>query len=332
MSILSLLFSKKTPEPLRKGSYSNPSQGIGDSFQEHYLKYIKPKEVEFEDKRLKALKSCKKRFIITVLAFIALTALFFKGSELPIEFIFGTGFVLFLWSEAPKKKYSQKIKTDIFPLIFKFFKSLEYSLESKINIKQLQNDSKIIAKHSRCTLEDSIKGEIKGVSLDFCAAHLQDIDHFRKYNTMKTVFKGLFVSFVANKNFSSKTIIKTDGGTMGNFFDRKASDYENVKLEDPIFEKEFEVYSSDQVEARYLLTTAFMENLLELSKLFSGSVQCSFFDNQIFITLETNKSFFEVCSIKEPVNFLNDANIIFKEIEIFGKIIDTLNLDSKTRT
>ena len=322
MSILSLLFPKKSHKSLQEGNYSNPSQGIGNSFQEHYSKYIKPKEEEFDNKRLKALKSSKNRVLISIVAFIAFLALLVKISELQME--------LFLWSEAPKKKYSQKIKTDIFPLIFKFFKSLEYSLESKINIKQLQNDSKIIPKHSRCTLEDSIKGEIKGVSLDFCAAHLEEIDRFRKHRSMKTVFKGLFVSFVANKNFSSKTIIKTDGGSIGNFFDRRSSGYENVKLEDPIFEKAFEVYSSDQVEARYLLTTAFMENLLELSKLFSGSIQCSFFNNQIFITLETNKSFFEVSSIKDPVNFLNDANIIFKEIEIFGKIIDTLKLDSKT--
>ncbi len=90
----------------------------------------------------------------------------------------------------------------------------------------------------------------------------------------------MFILLDMNKNFSGKTIVKRDTGIIGNWFTkkfrRKLDSYasrskllKSVKLEDPIFEKKFEVYSSDQVEARYLLTTSFMERILELSNLFS---------------------------------------------------------------
>lgn len=39
-----------------------------------------------------------------------------------------------------------------------------------------------------------------------------------------------------------------------------------VRLEDPEFEKIFVVYSSDEVEARYILSTSFMERLVEFRK------------------------------------------------------------------
>ena len=38
------------------------------------------------------------------------------------------------------------------------------------------------------------------------------------------------------------------------------------KLEDIYFNKQFNVYSDDEVETRYLLTTAFMERLSNLKK------------------------------------------------------------------
>jgi hypothetical protein len=45
----------------------------------------------------------------------------------------------------------------------------------------------------------------------------------------------------------------------------KASDRQQVALEDPRFEAVYDVWSTDQIAARALLTPAFMERLLALS-------------------------------------------------------------------
>ena len=71
-----------------------------------------------------------------------------------------------------------------------------------------------------------------------------------------------------NKRFKGKTVVRKDSGIIGNWFKKKFSSLKNVKLEDPNFEKMFEVYSDDQVESRYLLTVTFMERLKELAETF----------------------------------------------------------------
>ena len=58
------------------------------------------------------------------------------------------------------------------------------------------------------------------------------------------------------------------------------------KLEDIYFNKQFNVYSDDEVETRYLLTTTFMERLSNLKKsLKLKNLKCAFIDNQVVFAL-----------------------------------------------
>lgn len=88
-----------------------------------------------------------------------------------------------------------------------------------------------------------------------------------------------------NKRFSGKTIVRKDSTPIGNFLSGLTTKLERVTLEDPIFERQFEVYSNDQVEARYLLTTSFMERLLELSALYDNKIECCFYDDNLLLKI-----------------------------------------------
>ena len=48
-----------------------------------------------------------------------------------------------------------------------------------------------------------------------------------------------------------------------------------VGLEDPHFEKIFEVFGDDQVEARAILTPVFMEELVALETAYAGLPHCA---------------------------------------------------------
>jgi hypothetical protein len=131
-----------------------------------------------------------------------------------------------------------------------------------------------------------------------------------------------------NKKFNSKTIIKKDKGRIGNWMKGKFSDFENVKLEDPNFENMFEVYSKDQIEARYLLTTSFMERLLNLSESFKGqSIECSFYDNKLLMMISIKDNLFEPGSIYDSEDFVDDAKSLLKEMNMIFQIIDILKLN-----
>jgi Protein of unknown function (DUF3137) len=107
---------------------------------------------------------------------------------------------------------------------------------------------------------------------------------------------------------------------------------QKVTLEDPQFEDKFEVYSTDQIEARYLLTTSFMERLLALSRLFSGQgLQAAFHEKHLLLLLNAQENMFEASSIFQPATFTDDIQTILEEMKQIFSLIDHLKLYEQTR-
>jgi len=95
----------------------------------------------------------------------------------------------------------------------------------------------------------------------------------------RDIFKGLLFSADFNKYFNGRTLVRAGkAGIFSRIFGNP------IKLEDPRFNQKFKVYSSDQVEARYLLTPRMMERLLELVDSL-GSFEVSFSGSQITIAV-----------------------------------------------
>ena len=137
-----------------------------------------------------------------------------------------------------------------------------------------------------------------------------------------------------NKRFSGRTVIKRDRGVIGewasNLFGH-GEGLEKVSLEDPQFQREFDVLSSDQVEARYLLTPAFMDRLLRLQALFKGArLQASFYDDRLFMMIESSLDRFEPGSIFTPVDFSEEINTVLGEMRELLAIIEILKLNLRT--
>ena len=175
--------------------------------------------------------------------------------------------------------------------------------------------------------EDFIEGEYKKVNVRLHETKLR-----RKGNkSSHTVFRGLVVELNFPKEFKGKTLLRKDGGSIGNFFEGK--DFKGlalVELEDPEFESMFQVFSNDQVEARFVLTTAFMERLLSLAKLRSPqghpSVQCVFENKQMVIAIPSAKDLFEPGSIRKSALQVDDIHTFLLEMKEVFELIDVLKL------
>ena len=101
-------------------------------------------------------------------------------------------------------------------------------------------------------------------------------------------------------------------------------------MEDVVFEKEFEVYSQNQIEARYLLTTAFMERMLKLKELYKGKkIQFSFQDSKVLIAINTKKNMFEPCTLLKTN--LRQAQVykVFEQFMTIFSVVDMLKLHQK---
>ena len=98
-----------------------------------------------------------------------------------------------------------------------------------------------------------------------------------------------------------------------------------MKLESNVFEQAFQVYSNDQVEARFLLTPDLMQRLINLEKVFHGSkLRCAFQDGELLIALEGG-DLFEPGSLFTPLDnpervreLLDDFAAIFNLIDSFA--------------
>lgn len=132
-------------------------------------------------------------------------------------------------------------------------------------------------------------------------------------------FRGVFVEFDMNKNFEAHTFVLEKAKTnRGIKFDR--SKFEDVILEDPSFMQKYEVYSNNQVEARYVLTTGFIERFLNMKMAFKAKyIRASFKDGKIIIAIDAGRDLFQMANLDKDT----DANTF---TELFDEILSVLEL------
>ena len=180
--------------------------------------------------------------------------------------------------------------------------------------------------------EDLVTGKIEKTQVEFCELHTQDrqTDH-KGRTTYVTIFKGLFFIADFNKHFNGQKPANYSwifGKLMQNI---NVGRPDVVRLEDPEFEKIFVVYSSDEVEARYILSTSFMERLVEFRKKMNSSVQLSFVGSNMYMAIPMKKNLFEPSLRRTVMNF-NDIQEYYKQILFCTSIVDEMNLNTRVWT
>ena len=104
---------------------------------------------------------------------------------------------------------------------------------------------------------------------------------------------------------------------------------QEVNLEDVEFNKLYKVSTTDQIEARYILTPAFMEKLKILHQK-NICVAISFQQGDIIIAMKKKKNLFEPPLWTTAKN-INAYREILSQISEVLKIIDTLQLNTKPK-
>ena len=110
-------------------------------------------------------------------------------------------------------------------------------------------------------------------------------------------------------------------------------DIQKINLEDVFFSKYYQAYSYDQIEARYLLTTSFIERFMHLGKAFhSKGLRCSFInDGNIIITIGSKKNEFEIGGLFTSLKKQNHIEKFQEQIVSLLLLVEHFKLDQKTR-
>lgn len=110
--------------------------------------------------------------------------------------------------------------------------------------------------------------------------------------------------------------------------DKKEEKLKKITLEDPLFEKKFNAYSSDEIEGRYLLTTAFMERFLNMKTNFGArKAKCSFYGDSIMFAISTRKNLFELGNLFTKMDNPKHMDAFFNEMSSVLALIDYFKLN-----
>ena len=142
-------------------------------------------------------------------------------------------------------------------------------------------------------------------------------------------FKGLIIIFDMKKKFKGHTFFHENSMLSKKIpFDK--SKFEKVELESVSFNKKYQVYSDDQIEARYLLTTSMLERIEKLKIGFKAKyIRGSFKDNKLTIAIHTGKDMFAMGSDFKDSDY-NTFHIFYEEMLSIRQIIDELKLYDNT--
>ena len=191
---------------------------------------------------------------------------------------------------------------------------------------------------SRYRGDDNVSGKLDKTSIRFSEIHAEeestDDDNNKKWTT---IFKGLFIIVDFNKHFNGKTYVLPDKNdkTFKKFFifgeKKNTSLGELVKLENIDFEKKFAVYSTDQIEARYILSTSLMDRLVNFRGKANRNVLICFANSQIYLAIPILKDLFEPRISKKRISY-DLLSEYFEILSLVISIVDELNLNTRIWT
>ncbi|HEX8237314.1 MAG TPA: DUF3137 domain-containing protein [Abditibacteriaceae bacterium] len=215
---------------------------------------------------------------------------------------------------------------------------LRYSPRSHVSEREY-DASQLFRSADRFNGEDLVQGRMGATQLQFSEIHAEyQTRNSKGQSQWHTIFRGVLFIADFNKSFQGVTIVKPDtaqrllgrfGQSMQEFGEKlNFNQRDLVKLEDPEFEKMFVVSSTDQIEARYILSPSMMRRLLDLRARHGNELHISFILNRIYLALPQNSDLFEPPSLRTPLT-VDAVRRIIADLQSVLCIVEDLDLNTR---
>lgn len=308
-------------------------RGLPDDFSDFprvYQDELRPAlRAKEEERQIAAKNSIRWTWVGILIAVLGVVFGFFVFRVPQLAIVAGiVGFAVHGAGRGPLNQIGKRAKSMIInPVTDRFGMTFDPDPGVQDSIVDLRGAG-LVPEWDRSSFEDRLTGERSGVAFEFFEARLEERRRTtdskgRTRTRWVTVFDGQCLRFKFHKKFLGRTVVLRDAGLFNRFGGRRGM--ERVKLESNAFEDAFEVYGTDQVEARFLLTPDLMQRLIELEKVFrGGKLRCAFQNEELLIALEGG-DLFEPGSMFTPLDnpervreLLDDFAAIFNLIDSFA--------------
>lgn len=169
--------------------------------------------------------------------------------------------------------------------------------------------------------DDLISGTHNDVYFKMSDVNLYQYESRNKSVKKVDIFKGVVFISDFYKEFISHTFVLSNR-------DIKCKG-EKILVDNVMFNENFVVYTNNKINAFYILSPTFMEQLLKLKRRFNCDINIVFYKNKIYIYIDNKKNNFEIDLNSSLLNIRDMFEIYKKELECYFRIIDDLRLNSK---
>ncbi|MAM95997.1 DUF3137 domain-containing protein [Parvibaculum sp.] len=307
----------------------------GGDFDSFFAREIAPFIEEKEAERKVVLRRALWRALPVIgagLVFFFLSSQLIEGENARGFAIFGSIAVMVFGAAmlTSVMSWGRKFAEELSGKVFGHFGYI-YSPEVPESFLVPFDNCRLLPDYDRKSLEDHVSGEVDGVPFELAEAFLEKKVRRDKRDDYELVFRGLVARYAFPKRFSGRTVIRGNRGSLFNVLNHAGVDGERVHLEDPRFEKRFDVFSSDQVEARYLLTPAFMERLMQLADASDGPMQAAFDGGALLLVIDGRRGYFAQPSPWRDLRQNDHIHDFVEDISFISEIAEVLKLDADTK-
>lgn len=282
---------------------------------------------EIEVERVKA----RNKFLIFLLSGIAVLiigAIIAFLTTISVFFIFIIIFaILMILAFSYKKNFDLKFKMTVISSLIKeeLGADAKYNPTGGINLDSIMKH-KMYESPDRWHMEDYIQSSYNDVEYSMCDARFEE-RHVRydskgnRHVDYDVYFSGRIICIQLNRDLNTRLKI-VEGHPRG--FNKQGMEKFETELID--FNKKYDTYVNDKEMAFYMLTPVMLQKLLELEKLFKGTIQYSFDDNNFMIFINNSGNSLEISLNKK----LDEKNLeIYRgQIRLAATIINEFKLDS----
>ena len=241
------------------------------------------------------------------------------------------------------KGYKREFKQRIIPKIVQFAEpGLSYHPQQMIDEHTFKGSKLFTQGIDRYSGEDLVRGRVDKTDIVFSEVHAEykttsTDSKGRSQTHWHTIFRGLFFIADFNKHFQGQTLVLPDSaeklfGGFGKMLQSwNIGRPDLIKLEDPEFEREFVVYGSDQIEARYILSTSLMRRILDFKQKTGTKIYLSFVGSKVFVAVPINRDMFEPKYFSSVSDFSPILDY-YRDLTFAIGIVDDLNLNTRIWT
>ncbi|HYV91307.1 MAG TPA: DUF3137 domain-containing protein [Chitinophagales bacterium] len=316
-----------------------------EEFDNYYKTTLVPILELLEHERKKVAGAFWK-VVFSILLFIPviLLSLAFKNPWLFILLLAPIFFAVKNSSEYSKRKraYVQHFKEEVITGLVKTInEELSYYPQSLISQYDYCESDLFRSRIDSYSGGDLVEGKIVLTNLAFSELHHREKREYTdnkgiRHTHWVTIFKGIFFIADFNKNFRGRTYVLPESGFdflgVGTMLERWFEGRGDiVKLENPVFEKFFKVFSNDQIEARYIISPSLMERLVEFREKVKNRIYVSFIHSKVFIAIPLSKNLFEPNEFSSGVKSDYLREYLFY-LTLVTDIVDDLNLNTRIWT